>query len=234
MIWPAHSCAAGRSFASARGIGCSRPPCQQQTTLQADQSIARISSSRRRAHSKHLRTRLVIALPTRSRISHSGYNAPRHHLMRYREEPGQRLFREVVGPLTTPRRVLEAIVEGRADVGPQDSFAFDLMCRHLPELATQVRVLASTDTMSIPAFMASDQGLRRGSSRSCAPLCCRSGIARCWRPYAPICVSPALRRWHRRPMRRRRCGRRRRSAAGWRRSPEPASEPSNAAQPYRI
>lgn len=87
--------------------------------------------------------------------SHSGYNAPRHHLMRYRKEPNQRLFGEIVGPLTTPRRVLEAIVEGRADVGPQDSFAFDLMCRHLPELAGQVRVVASTDTMPIPAFMAS-------------------------------------------------------------------------------
>jgi ABC-type phosphate/phosphonate transport system substrate-binding protein len=89
--------------------------------------------------------------------SHSGYNAPRHHLMRYRDEPGQRLFAEVVGPLTTPRRVLEAIVGGRADVGPQDSFAFDLMCRHLPKLTTQVRVVASTDTMPIPAFMASNQ-----------------------------------------------------------------------------
>ena len=55
---------------------------------------------------------------------HSVGNAPRHHLMRYREEPGQRLFREVVGPLTTPRRVLEAIVEGRADVGPQVFLCF--------------------------------------------------------------------------------------------------------------
>ncbi|MFM9846253.1 MAG: phosphate/phosphite/phosphonate ABC transporter substrate-binding protein [Hyphomicrobiaceae bacterium] len=87
--------------------------------------------------------------------SHSGYNAPRHHLMRYREQPGQKLFGEVVGPLTTPRRVLEAIIEGRADVGPQDSFAFDLMRRHLPELASQVRVVASSDIMPIPAFMAS-------------------------------------------------------------------------------
>lgn len=87
--------------------------------------------------------------------SHSGYNAPRHHLMRYRKEPAQRLFGEVVGPLTTPRRVLEAVAEGRAEVGPQDSFAFDLMCRHLPELTSQVRVIASTETMPIPAFMAS-------------------------------------------------------------------------------
>jgi ABC-type phosphate/phosphonate transport system substrate-binding protein len=86
--------------------------------------------------------------------SHSGYNAPRHHLLRYRtgNEP---LFREIVGPLTTPRRVLEAIAGGRADVGPQDSYAFDLMSRHAPELTSQVRVIASTDVMPIPALMAS-------------------------------------------------------------------------------
>jgi len=86
--------------------------------------------------------------------SHSGYNAPRHHLLRYRSGAAP-LFREVVGPLTTPRRVLEAIADGRADVGPQDSFAFDLMSRHAPELTRQVRVVASTDPMPIPALMAS-------------------------------------------------------------------------------
>ena len=86
--------------------------------------------------------------------SHSGYNAPRHHLMAYRRAAGRPLYREIVGPLTTPRRVLEAIVESRADVGPQDSFAFDLMRRHLPELTRQVRVVASTPVVPIPALMA--------------------------------------------------------------------------------
>lgn len=86
--------------------------------------------------------------------SHSGYNAPRHHLLRYRTDRAP-LYAEIVGPLTTPRRVLEAIVEGRADVGPQDSYAFDLMCRHLPEVTREVRVIASTDVMPMPAFMAS-------------------------------------------------------------------------------
>lgn len=86
--------------------------------------------------------------------SHSGYNAPRRHLLRYRTGDAP-LYGEIVGPLTTPRRVLEAIAEGRADVGPQDSFAFDLMCRHLPELTREVRVIASTDVMPMPALMAS-------------------------------------------------------------------------------
>lgn len=87
--------------------------------------------------------------------SHSGYNAPRHHLMAYRGDAGRPLYGEIVGPLTTPRRVLEAIIDGRADVGPQDSFAFDLMSRHLPELTRQVRIVASTPVVPIPALMAS-------------------------------------------------------------------------------
>lgn len=87
--------------------------------------------------------------------SHSGYNAPRHHLMRYRTAQKGPLFSEIIGPLTTPRRMLEAIAEGRTDVGPLDSFAFDLLSRHEPELASKTRVIASTDLVPIPALMAS-------------------------------------------------------------------------------
>ncbi len=87
--------------------------------------------------------------------SHSGYNAPRHHLMRYRNSPADKLFSEIIGPLTTPRRMLEAIAEGRTDVGPLDSFAYDLLRRHEPALAEQTRVIASTDPVPIPALMAS-------------------------------------------------------------------------------
>jgi ABC-type phosphate/phosphonate transport system substrate-binding protein len=86
--------------------------------------------------------------------SHSGYNAPRHHLLRYRKGD-RKLYREIVGPLRTPRLMLEAIVEKRTDVGPLDSYAYDLLCRHWPEVADQTRVIASTDVVPIPAFMAS-------------------------------------------------------------------------------
>ena len=88
--------------------------------------------------------------------SHSGYNAPRHHLMRYRSA-GKPLFGEIIGPLTTPRRMLEAIAEGRTDVGPLDSFAYDLLSRHEPALAVQTRVIASTDLVPMPAIMASKE-----------------------------------------------------------------------------
>lgn len=86
--------------------------------------------------------------------SHSGYNAPRHHLMSFRTG-SKPLFREIVGPLTTPRRMVEAIVEGRTDVGPLDSYAFALLCRHEPELTAPLKVIASTPTVPIPALMAS-------------------------------------------------------------------------------
>lgn len=86
--------------------------------------------------------------------SHSGYNAPRHYLMRYRTSAAP-LYGEVIGPLTTPRRMAEAIAEGRTDVGPIDSFAFDLLRRHEPELTAPLRILASTPAVPIPALMAS-------------------------------------------------------------------------------
>ena len=66
--------------------------------------------------------------------SHSGYNAPRHHLMQFRRDDSP-LFGEVIGPLMTPRLVLEALNQGKIDVGPLDSFAFALLDRHAPEFA---------------------------------------------------------------------------------------------------
>ena len=87
--------------------------------------------------------------------SHSGYSAPRHHLMRYRKGKEHRLYREIVGPLTTPRRVLEAIVEGKTDVGPLDAYALALLCRHEPALGRAVRVIESTEPVQMPALVAS-------------------------------------------------------------------------------
>lgn len=86
--------------------------------------------------------------------SHSGYSAPRRHLMRFRKGPGDRLYREIIGPLTTPRRMLEAIVEGKTDVGPLDAYAFALLKHHEPSLRA-VRIIASTEPVQMPAFVAS-------------------------------------------------------------------------------
>lgn len=87
--------------------------------------------------------------------SHSGYNAPRHHLLAYRTAARPTLFAETVGPLVSPRRVLDAVIDGRADVGPVDSYLFDLWRRHLPELTAAVRVIATTEAAPIPPLVAS-------------------------------------------------------------------------------
>jgi ABC-type phosphate/phosphonate transport system substrate-binding protein len=91
--------------------------------------------------------------------SHSGYNAPRHHLMASRTR-----FAATVGPLVTPRRVVEAVRAGEADVGPLDSYAYDLLCRHDPDLMTGVRVLDSTEWVPMPLLVGSvggDAGVAR-------------------------------------------------------------------------
>jgi ABC-type phosphate/phosphonate transport system substrate-binding protein len=86
--------------------------------------------------------------------SHSGYNALRHHLLPYYWQRGARLYRESVGPLFTPRRVIEALLAGEIDVGPLDSYALDLMLHHQPDLAPKLRVVAVTEPAPIPFLVA--------------------------------------------------------------------------------
>lgn len=86
--------------------------------------------------------------------SHSGYNALRHHLLPYFLQRGAKLYRESIGPLTTPRRVIEALLTGAIDVGPLDGYALDLMQHHQPELTSDIRVVATTDPAPIPFLVA--------------------------------------------------------------------------------
>ncbi len=85
------------------------------------------------------------------RDSQSGFNALRHHV---RAQDGPRFGAEV-GPLTTPRRVIEAVAEGRADIGPVDSYAHALLRRYAPALAARVRVIDRTEPMPTPLLVAS-------------------------------------------------------------------------------
>lgn len=87
--------------------------------------------------------------------SHSGYNAARYHLLAYRRPDGWALYSAVVGPYVTPRRALEAVANGHADVAPLDSYTLDLMRRHTPDLVARVRVLSSTVAAPIPPLVAS-------------------------------------------------------------------------------
>ncbi|MBV8926127.1 MAG: PhnD/SsuA/transferrin family substrate-binding protein [Bradyrhizobium sp.] len=87
--------------------------------------------------------------------SHSGYNALRHHLLPYYQQRGAKLYRESIGPLTTPRRVIEALLACDIDVGPLDGYALDLMRHHQSELASRIRVVATTDPAPVPFLVAS-------------------------------------------------------------------------------
>ncbi len=87
--------------------------------------------------------------------SHSGFNALRHHLLPYRERPGQPLYAQSIGPLVTPSRALESVVEGVVDVAPLDSYALDLITAHTPERVRDIRILVSTAPAPIPLLVAS-------------------------------------------------------------------------------
>ena len=86
--------------------------------------------------------------------SQSGYHAPRRLLAPFARDRGGQLFEATIGPLVTPRRVVEAIVSGEADAGPLDSYFHDLLRRHEPALAAQLQTIASTPMTPIPALVA--------------------------------------------------------------------------------
>src|SRR5437899_2037129 len=85
--------------------------------------------------------------------SQSGWHAPRLRLAPYAKDRRGQLFAEAVGPLVTPRNVALAIAERRADVGPVDSYAHDLLRRHESALASKLRVIARTPATPIPPLV---------------------------------------------------------------------------------
>jgi ABC-type phosphate/phosphonate transport system substrate-binding protein len=87
--------------------------------------------------------------------SQSGFNAFRHHLLAYREAGRPALYGEMQGNLVTARNVLDAVREGRIDIGPLDAYWHLLIARHAPELCAGVRVLTSTALTPLPALVAS-------------------------------------------------------------------------------
>jgi ABC-type phosphate/phosphonate transport system substrate-binding protein len=86
--------------------------------------------------------------------SMSGGVAFAHHLQPYRDRRGGRLYRCAVGNLIHARGVIQALEDGRIDVGPLDSYYHDLLRAHDPDFARQVRVLASTAPRPIPPLVA--------------------------------------------------------------------------------
>lgn len=86
--------------------------------------------------------------------SHSGFNALRHHLLRYRRESRPALYGNVIGNLVTARRILDGVLDGTIDVGPLDAYWHRLIAKYRPELTQGIRVIESTDLAPMPAFVA--------------------------------------------------------------------------------
>lgn len=86
--------------------------------------------------------------------SHSGWNAARHHLLRYRSPSRPALYAEVRGPYISGRRIAPAVLDGDVDLGPMDSYFLDLLRRHAPDVVAGLRVIESTEPAPIPPLVA--------------------------------------------------------------------------------
>ncbi len=86
--------------------------------------------------------------------SQSGWQAPRALLALFAHDRGGPLFSKVLGPLRTPRAVVEAVIAGDTDAGPLDSYAHALLRMTEPDLASRLRVVATTPPTAIPTFVA--------------------------------------------------------------------------------
>ena len=86
--------------------------------------------------------------------SHSGFNAFRHHLLKYRSAARPALYAEMVANLVTARNVLESVRSGRIDVGPLDAYWHLLLTRNAPQLTAGIRVVESSALAPMPALVA--------------------------------------------------------------------------------
>jgi ABC-type phosphate/phosphonate transport system substrate-binding protein len=119
--------------------------------------------------------------------SHSGFNALRHHLLPHRRRQGGPLYREVRGGLVTARGILDAVLEGRIEIGPLDAYWHALIARHRPGLAAGLRVLDSTDLAPMPAFVAAPSLPAAAVDRLRAAFATAAG-----RPWFPELAAPLL------------------------------------------
>ena len=100
--------------------------------------------------------------------SQSGYNAVRHHLLAH--QGAESLYRNWIGPLVTPRRVIDAVLADEIDVGPLDSYVHDLLRRHDPATTSGLRVVESTAMTPIPPLIASPSVDDETALRVCETL----------------------------------------------------------------
>jgi ABC-type phosphate/phosphonate transport system substrate-binding protein len=85
--------------------------------------------------------------------SQSGYYAFRHHLLTHHAGVRQP-YAAITGGLMNARGIIQAIADGRIDVGPLDGYVHDLIRHTEPAFAAQVRIIATTDPTPMPAVIA--------------------------------------------------------------------------------
>jgi ABC-type phosphate/phosphonate transport system substrate-binding protein len=85
--------------------------------------------------------------------SQSGYQAVRTHLAGTPIGSGDRYFGATVGPLVTPRRVVDAVLGGAADAGPLDSYWLAILQRNEPATARRLRIVADTPWTPMPLLV---------------------------------------------------------------------------------
>jgi ABC-type phosphate/phosphonate transport system substrate-binding protein len=85
--------------------------------------------------------------------SQAGCLALLHHLM----GKGGRgaLYQRVIEPRLTPLGAITAVIDGLAEVAPIDSYALTLAKQFIPELTSQLRVVARTQPTPIPPIVSS-------------------------------------------------------------------------------
>ena len=86
--------------------------------------------------------------------SHSGFNALRHHLLQYRTDARPLLYQQSIGNLITARGIVDEVLDGTIDIGPLDAYWHMLIRKYDPKLTEGIRILQSTDTAPMPAFVA--------------------------------------------------------------------------------
>lgn len=86
--------------------------------------------------------------------SMSGCVSLRVLLEKYRTPARPRLYAKVVGDLIHVRGMIEAVGAKRVDVGSADSYLCDLIRKHDPAFAAQVKVIGSTEAAPMPPFVA--------------------------------------------------------------------------------
>ena len=104
--------------------------------------------------------------------SQSGYQAARALFAPLAR--GAPFFRAAVGPLVTPRAVVDALASGDADAGPLDSYWLQLLRLHEPGTALRLRTLTCTPWTAAPAFVCSG-GVDEAVADALARALCAGG-----------------------------------------------------------